>query len=114
MVINSKFRDVTSQLQNLMMKFSEMRIYGSSSASYLDIVFQIAFEGAPDYLALTGLETIRHGGYGTQVVRHGEQDEFLVDEIRIFDLRLRMIEVCARLFAHISTARQMTSKYDIP
>jgi hypothetical protein len=50
---------------------------------YLDFFSQISFEARPDDFPLTGLETVRDGRDGADVVGHGEEDQFLVDEIGI-------------------------------
>ena len=54
--------------------------------TYLNLLLQLALEATPDDLALTGLQSVRDRRNGTDVIRHREQDELLVDEVRDRDL----------------------------
>ena len=64
---------------------------------YLDFFLQFSFEAAPDNLSLTGLETVRSGRDGTNVIGHGEEDQLLVDEIRVGNLVRIVVEIRAGL-----------------
>jgi hypothetical protein len=50
---------------------------------YLDFFFQLSFEARPYNFSLAGLETIRDTGDGADVVSHGKENQFLVDEIGV-------------------------------
>ena len=54
--------------------------------TYLNLLLQLALEATPDDLALTGLQPVRDGRNRTDVIRHREQDELLVDEVGDGDL----------------------------
>lgn len=54
--------------------------------THLDLLDEVLLERGKDDLSLTGLETICHGGNGTDVVGHREQDQFLVDKVLDRDL----------------------------
>jgi len=64
---------------------------------HLDFFLQLSFKAPPDNLSLTGLETIRNGRDGTDVVGHGEEDQFPIDEIRVRNLVRIVVEVRAGL-----------------
>jgi hypothetical protein len=49
--------------------------------TYLDFLMRLLLEATPNDLSLAGLETVRDARNGTDVVRHREEDELLVDEI---------------------------------
>lgn len=65
--------------------------------SYLDLFFQLTFEARPDNFSLAWLEAICNGRDGAYVISHREEDQLLVDEIRIRDLVRVVIEISARL-----------------
>jgi hypothetical protein len=54
--------------------------------AYFDFLLHVAFEAAPHDLPLPRLESIGHGGYGTNVVGHREQDQLLVYELGVWNL----------------------------
>jgi hypothetical protein len=64
---------------------------------HLDFFLQFTFKAPPDNLSLTGLETIRNGRDRTDVVGHGEEYQFLIDEIRVRNLVRIVVEIRARL-----------------
>lgn len=55
--------------------------YVANQLSDLNLLGEVPFEAPKQHFALTGLETIGSGGNRTDIVRHGEQDELLVDEV---------------------------------
>ena len=61
----------------------ELKAWYNHTSVYLDFVFQLSFEARPYNFSLAGLETIRDTGDGADVVSHGKEDQFLVDEIGV-------------------------------
>jgi hypothetical protein len=74
-----------------------IRMDGWTIFPHLDFFLQFSFKAPPDDLSLTGLETIRNGRDGTDVVGHGEEDQLLIDEIRVRNLVRIVIEIRAGL-----------------
>ena len=60
---------------------------------YLDLLLEFLLEATPNNLPLAGFKTVTNGRDGTNVVRHREQDEFLVDEIGVRDLVRIVVEI---------------------
>jgi hypothetical protein len=50
-------------------------------APHLDFLYQIPLESGKDDLSLTRFETVRHRRDRSDVIGHGEKDQFLVDEV---------------------------------
>lgn len=64
---------------------------------YLDLFLELALETSPDDLSLTWLEAISDRRDGTDVIGHGEEDEFLVDEFGIRNFFQTMVQEGSRL-----------------
>lgn len=98
MVVGGLFRDVTNELCHLRQWSDAIReLYTLLSGPYLDFLLEFPLEAAPDDFPLTRLQTITHGRDGTNIVRHREKDELLVDKIRVRDLIRIVVEVGSRL-----------------
>ena len=90
--------DIADELCNLRwssVTVCELRI--PPSGSYLNLLLEFPLEATPDDLPLTGFETVTNGRDGTNIVRHGEKDEFLVDEVGVWDLVRIVVEIGSRL-----------------
>ena len=74
-----------------------MRAIDPEVETNLDFLLEVTLETRPDYLALTRLQSIRHRRDGSNVVRHGEENQLPVDEVREGNLSLRVVEIGPRL-----------------
>ena len=68
------------------------QVLSTCSLVQINLLLQLALEATPDDLALTGLQPVRDGRNRTDVIRHREQDELLVDEVRVADLVRVVVE----------------------
>ena len=93
-VVGGMFGDITDELCHLQqpsVTIPELRIL--PDGPYLDLLLEFLLEAPPDDLPLTGFKAITNGWDGTNVVRHREQDEFLVDKIGVRDLVCIMVKI---------------------
>ena len=83
-----------------------MRAIDPEAETNLDFLLEITLETGPDDLALTRLQPICHRWYGSNVVRHGEQNQLVIDEVRDRDLPCGMVQESAGLRENISQVNQ--------
>ena len=74
-----------------------MRAIDPEVRTNLDFLLEVTLETGPDDLALTRFQPICHRWYGSNVVRHGEENQLSVDEVREGNLSLRVVEIGPRL-----------------
>lgn len=88
----SMFTNVTDELRDL----CKLRVKTQSeqyvSRANLQFALHLAFEATEYNLALGRLETVNDRGNGSNVIRHGEENEFLVYELAVRDLIAVVIE----------------------
>jgi hypothetical protein len=84
-MVGSLFRDVTSQLSDL------------------DLLDDSFLETTKENLSLTWLEPVCARGYGSDIVRHREEDKLFVDKVGNGDGGDVVVEVCSRLAVNLRT-----------
>ena len=78
-------------------KLMEIRLLVNTVVANLDLSLQFALEATPDDFSLTRFQSIHHRRYWTDVVSHREQDQLLVNKLRIRNFFQTMIQVCSML-----------------
>jgi hypothetical protein len=89
------FSNVTNKLSDLRL-IREKKV-ANGSGTYFDFLLHVALEATPHNFPLTRLESIGNGRNGTNVVGHREQNQLLVDELRVGNLFQPMVQVSSRL-----------------
>lgn len=79
-VVRRVLCDVSRELSDLDHASASPTSMGAGRAD-LDLRLELALEAREEHLALSGLEAIDDRGNGSDVVRHREEDELLVDEV---------------------------------
>ena len=83
-MVGSMLGDVTNQLRDLI-SVRTLAYSGTTGciSSDFNLLFQLAFKTGPYDLALTRFKPVRYRWNGPNVVGHREEDEFLIDEVRV-------------------------------
>ena len=85
---------VTQREPHLSMVIGRVLGNGPSQLRDLDLPLVVALEAGEEDLPLAWLQTVHHAGNGALIVHVGEQNQLLVDELRVGDvIRLLSIEV---------------------
>ena len=74
-----------------------MRAIDPEVRTNLDFLLEVTLETGPNDLALTRLQPIRYRRDGSNVVRHGEENQLSVDEVGEGNLSLRVVKIGPRL-----------------
>lgn len=90
-----------------MLRIEQRRLVERRTPTDLDLSLQLLEVATVDDFPLTRLETIDNGRDGSNVVGHGEEDELLVDEVRVRDDLDGLIEERSRL--QINDARKRSA-----